>query len=148
LILADVNVLLYAFRSDSEMHGVYRPWLLSVINGEEPFALSTQVLTSVIRIATNSRAFVKPDSLASVMAFAAALLEQPHCRVVHPGPLHWAIFRDLCQKANATANLVQDAWFAALAIEHGCERITEDRDYARFPGLRRRTLHQPSPGKR
>jgi hypothetical protein len=26
--------------------------------------------------------------------------------------------------------------FAALAIESGCEWITTDRDYSRFPGLR------------
>jgi predicted nucleic acid-binding protein len=31
---------------------------------------------------------------------------------------------------------VDDARFAALAIEAGCEWITLDRDYARFPGLR------------
>lgn len=31
---------------------------------------------------------------------------------------------------------VTDAWFAALAIEHGCEWITMDRDFARFPGLK------------
>jgi uncharacterized protein len=35
-------------------------------------------------------------------------------------------------------HLVQDAWFAALAIESGCEWVTTDRDYARFPRLRRR----------
>jgi len=29
-------------------------------------------------------------------------------------------------------NRVPDAWFAALAIEGGCEWITTDRDYARF----------------
>ena len=28
------------------------------------------------------------------------------------------------------------AWFAALAIESGCEWITMDHDYARFSGLR------------
>ncbi len=26
-----------------------------------------------------------------------------------------------------------DVWFAALAIESGCEWITSDRDFARFP---------------
>jgi len=46
-----------------------------------------------------------------------------------------SIFEDLCEKAKATGNLAQDAWFAALAIEPGCEWITTDRDYARFPGL-------------
>ena len=34
---------------------------------------------------------------------------------------------------------VTDAWYAALAIEWGCEWITFDRDYARFPGLKWRT---------
>jgi predicted nucleic acid-binding protein len=31
---------------------------------------------------------------------------------------------------------VRDAWLAALAIESGCELVTTDRDFARFPGLR------------
>jgi hypothetical protein len=30
---------------------------------------------------------------------------------------------------------ITDARFAALAIEHGCTSITDDRDYARFPKL-------------
>jgi toxin-antitoxin system PIN domain toxin len=140
LILADVNVLLYAFRADAPLHGVYRRWLQSLVNGEEPYAVSPQVLSSVIRIATNPKAFVRPESLRSVVAFATAVLDQPNCRIVQPGPRHWTIFCDICQKGNATGNLVQGAWFAALAMEHGCEWITEDRDYARFPGLRWRTI--------
>ncbi|MBM4037366.1 MAG: type II toxin-antitoxin system VapC family toxin [Planctomycetes bacterium] len=39
-------------------------------------------------------------------------------------------------RAEAKGNLVADAFLAALAIENGCEWITTDRDYARFPGLR------------
>jgi hypothetical protein len=38
---------------------------------------------------------------------------------------------------------VTDAWYAALAIEWGCEWITLDRDYARFPGLRWRVPTAP-----
>jgi predicted nucleic acid-binding protein len=34
--------------------------------------------------------------------------------------------------------MVTDAWFAALALEHGCEWITLDRDFKRFPELRSR----------
>jgi toxin-antitoxin system PIN domain toxin len=140
LILADVNVLLHAFRDDTDLHSVYRPWLTSVVNGDEPFAVSPQVLSSVIRIATNPRAFKRPDTLSSVLAFARTLLSQPHCHIIHPGPGHWQVFSDLCRESNATGNLIQDAWFAALAIEHGCEWITEDRDYAKFPGLRWRPI--------
>jgi uncharacterized protein len=46
----------------------------------------------------------------------------------------------LCQSANAYGNLVQDAWLAALAIESGCEWITNDRDFARFDGLQWRAV--------
>jgi predicted nucleic acid-binding protein len=55
---------------------------------------------------------------------------------------HYRIFRDVCRSARASGNLVQDAWFAALAIESGCEWITTDRDYARFEGLRWREPYQ------
>lgn len=45
---------------------------------------------------------------------------------------------NLCRTANAKGPLVPDAYLAALAIESGSEWITTDRDFARFPGLRRR----------
>jgi predicted nucleic acid-binding protein len=35
-----------------------------------------------------------------------------------------------------SGNLVQDAWFAALAVEHGCDWISTDADHGRFRGLR------------
>ena len=31
---------------------------------------------------------------------------------------------------------MSDAYLAALSIEHGCELVTTDSDFARFPGLR------------
>jgi toxin-antitoxin system PIN domain toxin len=142
LILADVNILLHAFRTDCDLHNICAPWLESVVEGTEPFAVSPQVLSSVFRIATNPKAFDDPNELSEVVAFAHTLLDQPHCRVVHPGPRHWAIFCDLCRHTNASGNLIPDAWFAALAIEHGCEWITEDRDYKKFPGLRWRSLRE------
>jgi predicted nucleic acid-binding protein len=48
---------------------------------------------------------------------------------------HWDIFKRLCPEAEARGTVVPDAWFAALAIESGCEWVTLDRDYARFAGL-------------
>jgi|GEM_PF-6600454 len=52
------------------------------------------------------------------------------------GPGHWAIFTELCQRANAKGSLVADAYLTALAMEHRCEWNTTDQDFARFPGLR------------
>jgi len=143
LILADVNILVYAFRPDSTLHTLCRSWLDEIIAGPEPFCVSPQVISSVLRITTNPRIYPVAESIADALAFAQSLLDQPHCQIVQPGPRHWSIFCDLCRHTNASGNLITDAWFAALAIEHGCEWITEDRNYARFPGLRWRSLGEP-----
>ena len=139
MILPDVNVLLYAFRTDLPEHAACRRWLEDALNADAAYGMSPQVLASVIRVATHPRIFARPSRLSDVMAFASVLLAQPHCQVIQPGPRHWDIFSRLCQQAKATGNLVQDAWLAALAMEYGCEWITTDRDFARFDGLRWRS---------
>jgi toxin-antitoxin system PIN domain toxin len=135
VILPDVNVLVYAFRDDTQNHRLYREWLDSVVNGDSAYAISPQVLSSVVRICTHSAIFPKPSQLDQALAFCRVLMDQPHCQLVRPGARHWSIFADLCERVHAAGNLVQDAWFAALAIEHGCQWVTNDRHYACFPGL-------------
>ena len=74
--------------------------------------------------------------IASALDFARQIREQSNCQIIAPGSRHWQIFTGLCQSLPATGNLISDVWFAALAIESGCEWITTDRDYEKFPGLR------------
>jgi uncharacterized protein len=136
VILPDVNVLLYAFRRDSARHDEYHAWLDGVVNGDAAYGMSPQVLSALVRISTHRRIYIHPSTTTEALAFCDTLLQPQHCRIVHPGPRHWGIFAELCQRSRASGNLVQDAWFAALAIESGCEWMTTDRDYARFPGLR------------
>lgn len=135
MILCDVNVLIYALRSDAENHPLYKSWLESVINGSSAYGIAPQVLASVVRICTHPRIFKIPSSLTDVFQFCSALLQQPNATVIVPGDRHWEIFETICQKSQSKGNIAQDAWFAALAIEFGCEWITTDRDYGRFDGL-------------
>ncbi len=136
MILTDVNVLLYGFRTDAVDHPRYREWIERTAIGPEPFGISTLVLSGFIRIATNPRIHIEPAPLATAIAFANTLLEAPASVLVAPGPQHWPIFTELCEQTQSTGNLVPDAYFAALAIESGSEWITTDRDYSRFPRLR------------
>ncbi len=136
MILCDVNVLLYAFRADAARHEEYRAWLLDRLAGDEPVGVADPVLSALVRIATHSRIYREPSSLEEAFAFANALRSQPNAVSVKPGTRHWEIFQRLCERGAAKGNLVPDAYFAALAIESGCEWITTDRDYARFPGLK------------
>ena len=136
MILPDVNVLVHAFRSDSSDHARCREWLDQTVNGASRYAVSTHVLSGVVRIATHPRVFARPSPLNEVIAFCEAVLTPSYCVLVQPGPHHWSLFCRLCMEADARGNLVADAWLAALAIESGCEWVTLDRDYARFPGLK------------
>lgn len=136
MILPDVNVLIYAFRTDVREHTLCRRWLDGVVLGETRFGLSPLALGALIRVTTNRRAYSEPSTLDEAFGFCDDLLAQPHCQIVEPGERHWDIFRRLCIETNTRGPTVTDAWYAALAIEWGCEWVTLDRDYARFPGLR------------
>jgi toxin-antitoxin system PIN domain toxin len=137
MLLPDVNVLIYAHRSDScDEHAAYAEWLTALATGHEPFALSSLALAGVVRIVTNPRIFQRPSTLDEVFGFIGELVARPIARVIHPGPRHLEIFEDLCRRSDAAAGLVADAHHAAVAIEHGCTLVTTDSDFDRFPDLR------------
>ena len=146
MIAPDVNVLLYAFREESERHGEFRAWLEAVLNGRERVALFEPVLAAVMRIATHPGIYRTPSPRAVVEDFVDACLAAPGAFAVRPESRHWELFRELCQRADCRGNLVQDAYLAALALEHNCTYITTDRDYSRFPRLRwQHPLDHPRP---
>lgn len=136
MLLLDVNVLVYAFRADSPRHAEFREWLRDQFNGREPVGLADVVLSGVLRVLTHPKVFVPPTPLDKALAFVDAVRATRNCVTIGPGPRHWEIFTRLCSSAGAKGNTVPDAYLAALAIEHGCEWITADRGFARFPGLR------------
>jgi hypothetical protein len=107
-----------------------------VVEGPAPFGISESALTAFVRIVTDSRIFKQATPMSRALEFADWLREQPRAVLVAPGPRHWGLFEGFCRRPGIHGPLVTDAWFAALAIEHGCEWVTLDRDCARFPGLR------------
>ncbi len=142
--MPDVNVLIYAFRSDSADHLKYKDWLTATVNGPAAYGIAPQVLSSVIRICTHPKIYTQPSGVQQTLAFCNVLLESPNSTVIVPQERHWSIFQALCLNSKAGGNLVQDAWLAALAIESGCEWITTDGDFARFRGLTWRSPLKPT----
>jgi toxin-antitoxin system PIN domain toxin len=134
--LADVNVLVYAFRADAPGHAEHRAWVEELVGSDEAYAVSDHVLAGFLRVVTHPKIFHPPTPLAPALAFARAFRERPNAIPVAPGERHWEIFTRLCREADVRGSRIPDAWLAALAIETGCEFVTADRDYARFPGLR------------
>jgi toxin-antitoxin system PIN domain toxin len=141
MILPDVNILVYAHRSDTPTHQACRTWLENLVNSDTAYGLSDIVLSGFLRIVTHPRIFRQPSPIDKALAFVEELRSQPHCMPIRPGQRHWEIFVRLCRECAAKGNLVADAFLAALAIEWGCECVTTDRDFSRFTGLRWR--HPP-----
>jgi toxin-antitoxin system PIN domain toxin len=134
--LLDVNVLINAHRREADRHKDYREYVESMVNGDQTYAVSDFVINGFVRVVTNQRVWRPSTPLDDALRFGESVRNQPHAVVVGPGERFWGIFSRICRQAGVTAKLVPDAYLAALAMEHGCEFITADRDFARFPGLR------------
>jgi hypothetical protein len=93
-------------------------------------------LLAFVRIATNPRIFPHPVSVQQAWEQVEVWRA---CDVVwSPSPTerHAGILAKLLGGPGISGDLVPDAHLAALAIEHGLELCSSDRDFARFPGLR------------
>lgn len=135
--LPDVNVLIYAHREDAPEHDKYAAWLSNLVDeGAAPFALSSVTLSGFLRIVTNPRIFQPATPMEVALAFCRQLVARPTAAFLQPGARHWSIMVGLIERSGVRGAMVSDAYLAALAIEHGCQLVTTDSDFARFPSLR------------
>ena len=136
MILVDANLLLYAEDALSSQHALACEWWDAQLSGSAPVCLCWTVLGAFIRIGTNPHVFAHPLTLEQAIVRVESWLVQPCVRIISPAERHWTVFQQMLVKGQAVANLVTDAHLAALAVEHGCELCSTDRDFVRFPGLR------------
>lgn len=76
-----------------------------------------------------------PTPAADAFAYLGALRDHPAHLLLAPGPDHLDLFERLCRASDATGDLAPDAQLAAIAVEHGAEIVSFDRDFARFVGV-------------
>lgn len=132
----DLNLLIYAIDRASPAHTAALAWWNGLMSGTETVAFSWTVLLGFVRLTTNPSVVAKPLTADEALDYVERWLAQPISTVIEPSPRHAAILRDLLTGSGTAGNLVTDAHLAALAIEHGAELCTADRDFGRFPGLR------------
>jgi toxin-antitoxin system PIN domain toxin len=136
MMLIDTNLLLYAYDSNASRHAAAREWLEDVFSKQEAVRLAWIVILAFLRITTHPAILLRPLALEEAIATVQEWLGRPNVRILWPTERHWDILRKLLPEAQAKGPLVTDAHLAALAIEHGAILCTNDRDFARFPGLK------------
>ena len=132
----DVNVLLYAVNSDSAQHKTATSWLAESFARPQGIGFGWMALLGFLRLSTRTGIFARPLGTEQALSVVDIWLSQPTASILNPTDRHAGVLGRLLLGAGSAGNLVSDAHLAALAIEHGAELGTFDRDFARFAGLR------------
>lgn len=138
MVVVDANVLLYAVDSAATHHARSRSWLDGSLSGSEAVGFAWVALLAFIRISTSPIVLPAPlgadDAIGQVQAWIGA----PAAVIAQPTSRHAGVLAGLIREAGTAGNLTTDAHLAAIAIEHGAEIVSYDRDFGRFSGIRHR----------
>lgn len=138
MVVVDANVLLYAVDSTSAHHDASISWLDTALSGAEAVGLAWVTLLAFVRLSTSAVVFSTPLTTDDAIGQVETWLAAPSAVVAQPTPRHAALLRGLLRDTGTGGNLTTDAHLAALALEHGADIVSFDRDFARFPGIKHR----------
>jgi len=136
MILLDANLLIYAVNADAPLNRKAKSWLESALSGQETVGFPWIVLLAFLRLTTRPGLFRHALPADTAFEVMSSWLDQPSATIVHPGPRHLPVLRELLVPLGTGGNLTSDAHLAALAIEHRAELCSSDTDFARFRGLK------------
>lgn len=136
MILPDVNLLVYAYNTDAPAHRRARAWWEECLSELEPVGLAWVVALGYVRLMTSRSVLVEPFQPEVALGHVRSWLERPQVQVVAPGPRHLDLLETLAAEAGTAGALTTDLHLAALAIEYRAELHSNDKDFARFSGLR------------
>jgi toxin-antitoxin system PIN domain toxin len=136
MIVIDANILIYAYDTGVSHHRAAREYLEKVFSASYPVGIPVQCVSAFLRVTTQRSLRGAQFSMPEAVEIVEEWLSLPHVRLLIPGDHHWPIFRRMLLEGQSSGRLVTDALIAATAMEYGGELQTNDRDFARFPGLR------------
>ncbi len=135
LVLPDANVLINAFLKGAPQHSLCARWLLETGERGSQLGLCDLVEVALLRIPTLPRLRAAP--MAEVLRFwGEDLWNHPRVVRLQPSAAHNGILTRLVTDLDLSGNDLNDAWLAALAIEHDAMLVSLDQGFGRFPNLR------------
>ena len=136
MIILDTNVLVYAVNADSPMHSIARSFVEAKLRSPEEIGLPWLSIIGFIRITTLPNILKIRLSASQCLAHVDQWLKHPNVSTPEPGQRHFQIMQTLILAVGQAANLTNDAYLAAIAIERNATMVSFDQDFARFSGLK------------
>lgn len=135
MIALDANLLVYAHVTSYDQHDQARTWLEEQLATVPRVGLPWPSLLAFVRLVTNPRLFMEPESIADAWAQVEAWLDAEAVWTPVPGNRHRQVLAACLGRPGLRANDVPDAHLAALTIEHGLKLASSDSGFARFDQL-------------
>lgn len=137
MIVPDANLLIYAHDQSSPHHLKAKTWWENCLSGAEPVGVPMVVVLAFTRLMTHPGICEQPLTTEQVREIVTIWFAAPPVRLLTPSDHSIPAFYDLLQQAGMGGNLTTDALLAVQAREHSATVYSNDRDFDRFPGLKR-----------
>lgn len=115
-------------------HEAARSWLQERLTGTARVGLPWASIMGFVRVVGQPRAWERPLPVDGALSVVRSWLSRPCAWIPEPGPRHLDVLEQLLGP-QPSVRLVTDAHLAAIAIEHGLELSSRDRDFARWSDL-------------
>jgi hypothetical protein len=132
--LPDVNVLVYAYRADSEHHESARSWIEDALSGQDALVLLETTVAGFLRIVTDGRIYRPPTPLDQAVAAIEELLAWTDVEWACPDERHLRTIAEIAPHAQGPD--IPDAYLAAAALNLDATLVSYDRDFRSYRGLR------------
>ncbi|MGQ0742753.1 MAG: type II toxin-antitoxin system VapC family toxin [Acidimicrobiales bacterium] len=133
MIALDTNLLVYAHRSDSELHGPAARAVRSLAESPQPWAIPWPCIHEFLAVVTHPRIYDPPSTPTQALDQVAAWIASPSLLLLAEPDGYWAKLRETVQDGRVTGPRVHDARVASLCLAHRIEELwTLDRDFSRF----------------
>ena len=136
MIAVDVNILIYAHRTESPFYTTASAQLRELAEGRSAWAIPWPCLHEFYGIVTHPNRYLPPSTPAQATNQINLWIGSPALRFIGETQSHWATLQGLLIASDVKGPLVHDARIAAICLQHGVREFwTADRDFSRFPAL-------------
>jgi len=138
VILPDANLLIYAYDESSPHHVKAKEWWETTLSGSTPVGIPMVVVLAFTRLMTHTSVCQNPLTVREVRNRVDVWFSLPHVRLLQLSESGLDSFFNLLEECGRGGNLSTDALIAVHAREYSATVYSNDRDFDRFPGIKRR----------
>lgn len=137
MIAVDTNLLVYAYRTESEFHDASRQLIESLARSDRRWAIPWPCVHEFLAVVTNPRIFKTPTPLDAALVVIRKLGGETSAEFLAEGDGYLERLVGTAEAGRVRGAAIHDARVAALCLFHGVSELwSADRDFSRFPSLR------------